>query len=93
MKLKEKNFEILKGIDIEDNIVWSLSYKFLIWNFLISDKYTRIIDFNTKKEALEFQNKLLGIEIPFSEISFVKKEIYVPFEFPLDTKHRAYKEK
>lgn len=54
MKLKEKNFEILKGIDIE--------------------------------------NKLLGIEIPFSEISFVKKEIYVPFEFPLDTKHRAYQE-
>lgn len=93
MKLKEKNFEILKGISTENNIVWSLSYKFLIWNFLISDKYTRIISFKSKKEILEFQNKLLGIEIPFSEISFVKKEIYVPFEFPLDTKRRAYKEK
>lgn len=89
MKLKEKNFKTVGELNLCKNTVWSLCYRFLIWDFFISDNHTRSITFESTKEALEFQQKLLEIEIPLSKINFIKKEIYVTFEFPLDTKRRA----
>lgn len=89
MKLKEKNFKTVGELNLCKNTVWSLCYRFLIWDFFISDNHTRSITFESTKEALEFQQKLLEIEIPLSKINFIKKEIYVTFEFLLDTKRRA----
>lgn len=93
MKLKEKNFKTVGELNLSKNYtVWSLCYSFLIWDFLILDNHTKPISFESTKEALEFQNKLLEIEIPLSKINFIKKEIYVPFKFLVNPKCRAYQE-
>lgn len=65
----------------KSDFIWILYYKFFIWDFTISNKFTRVIYFETKEETLKFKKKLLKMEISLFSINFFKKEIYIPFEF------------
>lgn len=82
MQLKEKYIKIAKTLNTtKDDFIWILYYEFFIWDFTILDKFSKIIYFDTKEEVLEFKEKLSEIEISLFSINFLKKEIYIPFEF------------